>query len=131
MVSGGSVMATVTVTTTAASLAAPDYRNKWPMGMGRYPGTWLAAVLAVLLLWLNQRRYQPRITFAQVSALFLCFALLSIVACGGGSQSAGSSPPGGSPTGTTAGSYTLTVTAAYTSGSATLSHQTNLTLVVQ
>jgi len=45
-------------------------------------------------------------------------------ACGGGNSSSGG---GGTP----AGTYTLTVTGSFTSGSTTLTHNTKLTLVVQ
>jgi hypothetical protein len=53
----------------------------------------------------------------------LCVAV-TFSSCGGG----GSSPSGG---GTTAGNYTITVTGTFSSGSSTLSHATNLNLVVR
>jgi hypothetical protein len=67
---------------------------------------------------------------------FLCLFSLGITfsSCGGGSTGAGnstttsSSPPA---TPTPAGSYDLTVTGTFTSGSTTLTHATKLTLVVQ
>ncbi len=59
---------------------------------------------------------------------FLCLLSLGITfsACGGGSGSMGNS--GGA---TPAGSYNLTVTGTFTSGSTTVTHSTKLTLVVQ
>ena len=57
---------------------------------------------------------------------FLCLLSFAITwsACGGSSGSTG----GG---GTTAGTYNLTVTGTFTSGSTALNHTTKLTLVVQ
>jgi hypothetical protein len=59
---------------------------------------------------------------------FVCLFSLAITwsACGGGS---GSNTMGGA--GTPAGTYNLTVTGTFTSGSTTLSHVTKLKLVVQ
>jgi hypothetical protein len=57
-------------------------------------------------------------------AMLLLFSIgITMPACGGGSNSGG----GGTP----AGSYTLTVTATFTGSSATLSHATKLTPIVQ
>ncbi len=71
--------------------------------------------------WRRQRRQGLLYGLA-----FLC--LLSIVgtlsACGGGNSSSG----GG---GTQPGTYDLTVTGTFTSGSTTLTHNMKLTLVVQ
>ena len=62
---------------------------------------------------------------------FLCLFSLAITfsSCGGGSTSTGSSTPSATPT--PAGSYDLTVTGTFTSGSTTLTHSTKLALVVQ
>ena len=59
---------------------------------------------------------------------FLCFLSLGITssACGNNSSSGG-----GGRAGTPAGTYNLTVSGTFTSGSTTLTHHTKLTLVVQ
>jgi hypothetical protein len=66
---------------------------------------------------------------------FLCLFSLAITfsSCGGGSTGTGNSTTSSSPpaTPTPAGSYDLTVTGTFTSGSTTLTHATKLTLVVQ
>jgi len=84
---------------------------------------WLAfsGLPAVVLLGTGRKRRGSAIC----GVLLLC--VLSLVtmwsACGGGSGMGGS--------GTPAGTYTLTVTGTYSSGSASLEHSTKLTLVVQ
>ena len=95
MVTGSTVTATVTVTTTAASHIVPNHPNQWPEGIGKYPGMLLAAVLVALLLLLNEQRHKRRVTFSQASAALLCCVLITVAACGGGSSGGGSSPPGG------------------------------------
>jgi hypothetical protein len=66
---------------------------------------------------------------------FLCLFSLAITfsSCGGGSTGTGNSTTSSSPpaTPTPAGSYDLTVTGTFASGSTTLTHATKLTLVVQ
>lgn len=59
--------------------------------------------------------------------LCLVSVMLFMPACGGGSGGGGSSGGGGTPTGT----YALTVTGAFSSGSAKLTYNTSFTLVVQ
>ena len=130
MLSGSSTTVTVSVSTTAKSLAirlAPKFA---PLGFVKYWTLALEFLLSGLILfWLLQRK-EKRISIGYATVLLLASAFLTVSACGGGSSSGGG---GGNPSvpGTTAGSYTLTVTATYTTGSSTLSHQTNLTLVVQ
>jgi hypothetical protein len=60
--------------------------------------------------------------------LMLCLVSVVLImpACGGGSG-AGTSGGGGTPTGT----YNVTVTGTFSSGSAKLTHNTSFTLVVQ
>lgn len=119
--------ANVAVVTTAASAALMP-----PTGGASldHPfGLWVVVCgtlgLALLLgIMRYRRKWRPQL---------LCglplFCLLSIgvnmLACGGGSN--GSSGGGGTP----AGTYALTVTGSFTSGSTTLTHNTKLTLVVQ
>jgi hypothetical protein len=59
--------------------------------------------------------------------LCLVSVMLFMPACGGGSGGGGSSGGGGTPSGT----YALTVTGTFSSGSAKLTHNTSFTLVVQ
>jgi hypothetical protein len=125
----GSTPASVTVTVktagTSASLAHPA---GLPPPSGRL-ALWLAlsGLSGLVLLgsggWSRKRRGRLLYRLA-----FLCLFLLGITfsACGGGSSSMGN---GGSAT--PAGSYNLTVTGTFTSGSTTLTHATKLTLAVQ
>lgn len=80
--------------------------------------------LALLGIWVAWRRKQPvrllrGLAFAR---LFLIASVLS--SCGGGG---GNNGTGGTP----AGTYSLTVTGTFSSGSTTLTHATKLTLVVK
>ena len=59
---------------------------------------------------------------------FLVVLCLGTTSCGGGGSSGGG---GGGTRGTPANTYSLTVTGTFVSGSANLSHSTNLSLVVQ
>jgi hypothetical protein len=118
--------ATVTVTTAGGSAGLTQPING---PGGNMFGSWLAlsgtlglAMLVSLGGWRRKRR--PRLLYGLA---FLClFSIgVTISACGGG----GSSSSGGG--GTQAGTYNLTVTGTFTSGSTNLTHKTNLTLVVQ
>jgi hypothetical protein len=64
-----------------------------------------------------------------LGGLMLCLVsvVLLMPACGGGSGGGGSSGSGGTPTGT----YNVTVTGTFATGSTKLTHSTNFTLVVQ
>jgi hypothetical protein len=111
-------MATLTVSTTAASTGAVDYparlRFRWSFAGG--------ATLACLLLFgIPARNRRLRMTLG----LLIFFIILTggIAGCGGRSSS--NIESGGNP-GTTAGNYTATVTA--TSGSTT--SQTTVTVIV-
>jgi hypothetical protein len=122
--SGSVATATVTVIT-----AGPSAGLKQPIkGPGRMFRSWSAlsgtlvlAMLVSLAGWRRERR--PRLLYGLA---FLCLLSVGVTmsACGGGGGSGG----GG---GTQAGTYNLTVTGAFTSGSTNLTHKTNLTLVVQ
>jgi hypothetical protein len=116
--------ATVTVTTTARSMG-------WPLSPGDRQIRLillLAGTSVFLVLMLSQRRlklqqFRFRWAPAFAIALLACLAV-TLTSCGGGSSGRGVS-------GTQPGSYTITVTGNFTSGSANLSHTTKLTLVVQ
>lgn len=62
------------------------------------------------------------VPIAALAALLCIFLTQS--SCGGGGTSAGT-------TGTQAGTYTVSVTAISTSNSTTVTHKTNLTLIVE
>ncbi|HUA97159.1 MAG TPA: chitobiase/beta-hexosaminidase C-terminal domain-containing protein [Terracidiphilus sp.] len=107
-ISGGTVQnSTLTVTTTASSSAENQKKNLiWPPAGG--------ATLALLLLFLRPRRRNS--LFALVGLLTLIVST-GLMACGGGGGAGGGGGGGTTSPGTTAGSYTITVTG--TSGSTT------------
>ena len=117
----------MTVTTAGTSVGLTQPISGPPAGsMFR---SWLAlsgalglAMLGSLAGWRRERR--PRLLYGLA---FLCLLSLGVTmpACGGGSS--GNSGGGG----TQAGIYNLTVTGSFTSGSTTLTHSTQLTLVVK
>ena len=130
---GSAATATVTVSTTAASLSLRTRpKPTAPWNIGRLRTLLLATALSALLLFRLNRppaagwRIIPGTPISRLAPILFIFALLALSACSGGTTTGGGPHPG-----TTPGSYTLTVTATYTSGATTLSHQTNLTLVVQ
>jgi Transmembrane protein 131-like N-terminal/Abnormal spindle-like microcephaly-assoc'd, ASPM-SPD-2-Hydin len=125
----GSTPASVTVAvTTAGNSANLVHPAGFPPASGRL-ALWLALCgLPGLVLLGSGGRSRERQGRLLYGLAFLCLFSLGITlsACGGGNNSMGSS--GGV---TPAGSYNLTVTGTFTSGSTTLTHATKLTLVVQ
>jgi hypothetical protein len=124
----GNVAANVAVVTTAATTGLTQPYGG-PPANNRF-GSWSAALGGVALVLLASlmggwRQRSPR--WIRRSA-FLCLLVLglAITGCGGSSPSGG-----GGTTGTSAGTYNLTVTGIFKSGSTTLTHATKLTLVVQ
>jgi hypothetical protein len=80
-----------------------------------------------LLPWAEHRLVAARWRLGLATGLLFLpvLATMAMPACGGGGGGGG----GGNP-GTPVGTYTLTVTSRVTSGTATLTHTTNLTLTV-
>ena len=118
----GSTAEVVNVTITTAEGSAGFAQ---PVGRLPYGGTlsWLTGTLALVTLlslatW--RRKLRPQNLYGLA---LLCLLLIGVTmsACGGG----------GSGGATSAGTYKLTVTGNFISGSATLTHTANLTLVVQ
>jgi hypothetical protein len=85
-------------------------------------------VFAALIALAAARRRHP-LPWAPLTTLAILLAVGMTLASCGGSSSGGGGAGGGIST--PAGTYTITVSAAATSGSTTLTHTTNLTLVVQ
>ena len=111
---------TVSVTTIAASVRRSD---------GSRPGDRTALYLSLcgfpgLILWgACKRRWGPWKSSGVLGLVFLAVIVVGTNGCGGSS--------GGGTGGTPANTYSLTVTGTFASGSANLTHSTNLTLVVQ
>ncbi|HXW90429.1 MAG TPA: choice-of-anchor tandem repeat GloVer-containing protein, partial [Terriglobales bacterium] len=114
---------TVTVTT-AGNSATVTYPGSFAPANER--ALWLAVsgLPGLVLLGGSPRKRRSRILCA-LAGVCLLILVMTWPACGGGGGSSGTG------TGTPAGTYNLTVTGSFTSQSTTLSHTTNLTLVVQ
>jgi large repetitive protein len=120
--------AMVTVTTATHGWLLP-FRGGWPRET-RYRQTPMILTLAAMFLlmvvasqFLRQEQNLVWIRVAWFAALVTLG--LTLTSCGGGSGS------GGGGTNPQAGTYTVTVTGNFTSGSTTLTHAAKLTLVVQ
>jgi uncharacterized repeat protein (TIGR03803 family) len=125
------VMAMVAVTTTAPSKGfAQPLGTGGPREINYRPTSFLMLALpgmTIILISLLWRREQ-RLRWVPVAAVaVLVWAAMTLTSCSGGS---GSSASGGSP-GTQAGTYTIAVSGNFSSGSTTLTHSTQLKLVVQ
>jgi hypothetical protein len=115
----------VTTAGTSAILAHPASFSH----MGGRLALWLALCgLPGLVLMGSFRPSRARRSRFLSGVVLLCLLSLGVTAsgCGGGGGNIGSGS-GGTPT----GSYNLTVTGTFASGSTTLTHSTKLTLVVQ
>ncbi len=116
--SSGSGTAVLTVSTTAASTAASRL-NFWSLGGG--------PVLAALIMFgLPSRRRR----WASALLVLLVTIAGGVVGCGGGGSGEGEKSVQSTTPGTTAGSYTFTVTATDTAN-AKLTTSANVTLAVQ
>jgi hypothetical protein len=118
--------ATVTVITAASAALTPPIGGPsfvHPLGLWMVFSGMLG--LALLLGIMPQRRkWRPQL-FYGVTLLWLLSIGVTMTACSSGGNH------GGGGGGTPAGTYGLTVTGTFTSGSVTLTHNTKLTLVVQ
>jgi FG-GAP-like repeat len=116
------VNVTVKTAGTSASLTQPGSLWAVASGLAMWCGLPGLVVLSTSRIGYRNRRCQLLQVFA-----FLCLLSIGVTmtACGGGS--ANGTGGGGTP----AGTYNLTVTGTFTSGSNMLTHNTNLTLVVQ
>jgi uncharacterized protein (DUF2141 family) len=116
------VTVNVGVSTTARSLTGPRHTTQRPEQPMRLPLLLSLLGIATVTVFAVTRRRRSRVRLAAAMLLALLWA-----ACGGGSGGGG----GGGPTGTPAGTYNLTVTGTFTSGSSTLTNSVALTLIVQ
>jgi len=114
----------ITVSTTAGAIVFPNYPKSDPRYPGNYRPLVLVLALSALVLMVSLvKGTHTRHSLATVSLLALAICIgFALAACGGG----GSSKPG-----TPAGTYSLTVTGTFNSGSTTLAHNAQLKLVVQ
>lgn len=124
----GSTLSAVNVTVATAGSAARLNPNL-PSGRDSGLALWLSlagmpGLLLVVSYGRGSRRRRSR-TFRLLGLLCLLSTLIIMPACGGGPNNNGN---GG---GTLPGTYSLTVTGSFTSGSTNLSHTLKLTLVVQ
>jgi Abnormal spindle-like microcephaly-assoc'd, ASPM-SPD-2-Hydin len=131
----GSTPASVTVTvTTAGSTASLTHPAGFPPASGTF-AVWLAFCgLSGLALLGSDGRSRKRHGRLLYGLAFLCLISLVIMfsSCGGSTgtgSNTSSSPLPATPT--PAGSYDLTVTGTFKTGTTTLTHATKLTLVVQ
>jgi len=93
----------------------------WPRGAPLVALAMLGVLLAMRLSYLRGRR---RLGFALPLAVFVLYAVLQAVSCGGGGS--GSGAGGGGQNGTPAGSYPLIINAI----SGSVQHQITVTLIV-
>jgi hypothetical protein len=124
---GKAVPTTVSVTTTASTMGLTQPLNAPPIS-GTF-GMWIALCgilgLGVLAtLGGRSRARNPQVLSGLILACLLTIGI-TMSACGGSGGSSGGGP------GTPAGTYTLTVTGTFTSSSTKLTHNMNVTLVVQ
>jgi hypothetical protein len=117
----GKSSATATVTVSAVSSAAlkPTAGRTWSNPFAFCFVFFGVLSSALLMRSMRHRPWRPQFLYG-IPILSLLSIGVAMTACGGGGSS-------GSSTGT----YTLTVTGASTAGAVTLTHSTNLTLVVQ
>lgn len=115
---------TVSVATTAHSMASrrPLWPPLGPSTPAAYSATWLVTLLILSALALLSRAAGRSLRWPIFAALLL--AAMALASCGGAPYGSGGI------SGTPAGTYTLTTTGTYASGSTALNHNMNLTLTV-
>jgi len=123
---GKPALTTVSVITTANTMGLTQPMDARPMS-GTF-SLWLkpSGILGLCVLATLRGRGRARNLQLVCGVALVCLLSIGITmsACGGGGSSSGDG-------GTQAGTYNLTVTGTFTSGSTNLTHKTNLTLVVQ
>jgi hypothetical protein len=115
----------VTVKTVAASASLVQPGSFWAVASGL--AMWLGGLPGLVILGTSGRGRRNRRGGLLYVVAFLCLLSIGITLSGCGGGSGNGSGSGGTPTGT----YKLTVTGTFTSGANMLTHNTNLTLVVQ
>jgi hypothetical protein len=123
--SGSAATATVTVTTTGTSAGLTQPINAPDGNISGSLASSGALGLSMLLSLAGGRKANRSRLLYGLAVLCVLSIGVTMSACGGGS---GSSSAG---RGTQSGTYGLTVTGTFTSGSTNLTHKTNLTLIVQ
>ena len=120
---------TVTVNTTARSSTPSPIRRRIFACPPSAVALVIFAILSAFGALQRKRKVRPwRYSVAVFGAPLLCLVVFWVGCGAGGGQISGLGTIGG---GTPSGTYTLTVTGTYSSGSATLTHSVNLTLSVQ
>ncbi len=123
LTAGNAATATISILTTATSagLIRPLGRRSGEVFVG-----WLGLTGILGILLVPGKGFSRTRQTATYSVLFFCLfsVALTMSACGGGGSSGGGA-------GTAPGTYTVTVTGTYRSGSVTIAHSAPLTLVVQ
>lgn len=118
------VNATVTITTMAPSGLLSPFRIDSSAQRNLKPTSLLAAVFAILLiLALPASRKRKRFQWIPLGAFTLL--AMTLTSCGGSSATKATIP------GTQTGTYAITVTGTFTSGSTPTMHTTNLSLIVK
>ena len=117
------VTTTLTVSTSAGSLSAPNSRRTSPPGPR---GPWIAILALGVAAGLVLLRYsRRRLFFPALAVALLPFAIFFTTACGGGSSGGG-----GGSVATPAGTYTVLITGSPTAGPSSLANPSSVTLVV-
>jgi hypothetical protein len=123
---GAGSSVTLTIQTTAPSVAQMRPLNRDGAPLWAF---WLTMPGAAGVFLLN-RGTRRRKLMTWFGLLLVVTALVALMACGGGGGGSTTSPPVPKP-GTPAGTYTITVTGISGSGSAAVTHLTQITLTVQ
>jgi hypothetical protein len=115
--------ANVMVKTTASSTAIPYSKPGSLMSRVPRPELLIAWLLVMLIAMAGSSHRRRSVLTYAFALLVILYVAMTLSACGGG----GTTPSMGTP----AGSYSLTVNGTFTSGSTTVTRNTNLTLIVQ